>query len=323
MVGRTGFSPVPLNGQDWNPVLPTTAPLILHEAWSVRQCTWTRCLEAFLRSWPFDPWLIGGILLTAGIYLRGWLVFVRRGSLRWARSQLFAFLGGLTAVWLALASPIDPFSTLLLLVHMVQHLLLMMVAPPLLWLGAADAAPPPRPTGARAALLGWTASSPGMAAELLPTADATAGGLGSVCRFRLGSGTHLPFSMPRCVRSAGTTWSTWFFWGPLLVLVARRSTVSQPAPVVAWVIVPYLFLADLQNTALSALLAFSDRVIYPHYETVPRIGGVSALEDQSIAGVLMWVPGSLAFLLPLVWIGCQLLYGQTSRTRGQGSGVRA
>ena len=46
-----------------------------------------------------------------------------------------AFVGGLAAFYLALASPIEPFASLLLQVHMLQHLLLMMVAPPLLWLG--------------------------------------------------------------------------------------------------------------------------------------------------------------------------------------------
>jgi cytochrome c oxidase assembly factor CtaG len=66
--------------------------------------------------------------------------------------------------------------------------------------------------------------------------------------------------------------------------------------------IPYLVLAELQNTALSAILTFSDRVIYPAYETAPRLWGVSALEDQSIAGAIMWVPGSLAFLLPLLWL---------------------
>ncbi len=48
---------------------------------------------------------------------------------------IVAFLGGLAAIYLALASPIEPFSSLLLQVHMLQHLLLMMAAPPLLWLG--------------------------------------------------------------------------------------------------------------------------------------------------------------------------------------------
>ena len=92
-------------------------------------------LDAFLRSWPFDPWLLTAIGLAAGIYLRGWMVFRRRNPQRWPAGRLIAYLGGLAAVYLALASPIEPFADLLLQVHMLQHLLLMMAAPPLLWLG--------------------------------------------------------------------------------------------------------------------------------------------------------------------------------------------
>ena len=98
-------------------------------------------LDAALRSWPFDPWLLAALLLTAGAYLRGWLVLRRRDPRRWHGGQLAAFLGGLAAIYLALASPIEPFADLLLSVHMVQHLLLMMAAPPLLWLGAPQALP--------------------------------------------------------------------------------------------------------------------------------------------------------------------------------------
>ena len=93
-------------------------------------------LDAFLRSWPFDPWLLAALSLTIGVYLRGWLVLRRRDPLRWHGGRLTAFLGGLAAIHLALASPVEPFAALLLQVHMVQHLLLMMAAPPLLWLGA-------------------------------------------------------------------------------------------------------------------------------------------------------------------------------------------
>src|SRR5262249_32271743 len=57
------------------------------------------------------------------------------GRGRWHGGHLAAFLGGLAVIYLALASPLEPFAALLLQVHMVQHLLLMMVAPPLLWLG--------------------------------------------------------------------------------------------------------------------------------------------------------------------------------------------
>jgi hypothetical protein len=67
--------------------------------------------------------------------------------------------------------------------------------------------------------------------------------------------------------------------------------------------------ADVSNTILSALLTFSDRVLYPHYDQIPRLFGVSALEDQSAAGVIMWVPGSVAFLLPLFSLGIRLLFG--------------
>src|SRR2546423_7246112 len=92
-------------------------------------------LDAFLRSGPFDPWFLFALLLTAAISLRGHAVSRRRDPIRWHGRQVVAFLGGLGAIYLALASPIEPFASLLLQVHMVQHLLLMMAAPPLIWLG--------------------------------------------------------------------------------------------------------------------------------------------------------------------------------------------
>src|SRR5207237_8825563 len=58
------------------------------------------------------------------------------GGGRYGGGQLAAFLGGLAALFLALASPIEPFAALFLQAHMVQHLLLMMVVAPLIWLGA-------------------------------------------------------------------------------------------------------------------------------------------------------------------------------------------
>jgi len=71
--------------------------------------------------------------------------------------------------------------------------------------------------------------------------------------------------------------------------------------------IPYLLLADLQNTALSAFLIFCDRVVYPTYAAAPQIFGMSALEDQAAAGAIMWVPGSFAFLIPLAFISIRLM----------------
>jgi putative membrane protein len=53
---------------------------------------------------------------------------------------------------------------------------------------------------------------------------------------------------------------------------------------------------------LAAILTFADRVIYPAYATIPGAGAISALDDQSMAGVIMWVPGSVVFLFAAVWL---------------------
>ncbi len=79
------------------------------------------------------------------------------------------------------------------------------------------------------------------------------------------------------------------FWRPVILAWPARSSWPR------WTVIPYLLLADLQNTVLAAILTLSDRVIYPAYLTVPRTGTITALEDQSVAGVIMWVPGSLVF----------------------------
>src|SRR5205807_1811727 len=107
------------------------------------------------------------------------------------------------------------------------------------------------------------------------------------------------------------------FWYPVVRPYPSRPRWSL------WLLFPYLIVADLSNTLLSALLTFSSRVLYPYYAEVPRLGGLSALEDQSAAGVLMWVPGSVAFLLPLFGICIRLLSGEGLGIRGQGSAVRS
>ena len=80
-----------------------------------------------------------------------------------------------------------------------------------------------------------------------------------------------------------------------------------------WTMIPYLLFADIQNTALSAFLIFSERVLYPTYATVPRLWGISVLDDQAAAGAIMWVPGSVIFLVPVALLSIRLL--DASRTR--------
>ena len=95
------------------------------------------------------------------------------------------------------------------------------------------------------------------------------------------------------------------FWYPVVRPYPSRPTWPRA------LLFPYLLLADAQNTLLAAWLCFSPTVLYPYYSNVPRLDGLSALDDQTAAGVLMWVPGSVAFLLPLYWIGVSYLFGAT------------
>src|SRR5262249_38676132 len=106
------------------------------------------------------------------------------------------------------------------------------------------------------------------------------------------------------------------FWYPVVRPYPGRPRWS------CWLLLPCLLLADLSNTGLSAVLTFSQRGLYPYYAEAPRLAGISVLDDQSAAGVLMWVPGSLAFLVPLFAICVRLLSGQESGVRSQASGVR-
>jgi len=96
------------------------------------------------------------------------------------------------------------------------------------------------------------------------------------------------------------------FWWP----------VFQPWPSVArwprWHIPLYLFLATLPCDALSAFLAFCDRVVYPSYLAAPRLSDLSALQDQQCAGALMWICATFVYLVPAVVITIQLLAPATT-----------
>jgi putative membrane protein len=59
----------------------------------------------------------------------------------------------------------------------------------------------------------------------------------------------------------------------------------------------YLFTTAMYTTLLGALLTFSDRLWYPLYKAGTAPWGLTALEDQQLAGLIMWVPGGLAYLL--------------------------
>src|SRR5215469_9138333 len=75
------------------------------------------------------------IVLTAVIYLRGWLRLRSASFLMVRPWRAFSFTSGLVLIWVATASSVAVLDHELLTVHMLKHLLLMTLAPPLIWLG--------------------------------------------------------------------------------------------------------------------------------------------------------------------------------------------
>ena len=280
-------------------------------------------VDAFFRSWPREPWLWASLLITAAVYLRGWQSLRRSDPARWSGAKATAFLGGILSVGLALGSPNETFAGLLLQLHMVQHLLLMMVAPPLLWLGA-PLFPLLRglPSGIRQAwvlpLLRWKWLRR-IGARLTHPLVALPIYVAATWLWHVPAAYELGLRSPawHAVQHACFLGAAMLFWHP----------VVRPYPTVPrwplWLLFPYLILADVQNTVLSALLTFSSTPWYEHYANVPRLCGISVLSDQATAGLVMWVPGSVAFLLPLFWLGVAMLEGPRAKQPGRRAAARA
>ncbi len=79
------------------------------------------------------------------------------------------------------------------------------------------------------------------------------------------------------------------FWSALYGV--GRSAMSYGAGTL------YVFGAAAQCSALGALLTFSSVLWYPAYATSTTRWGLTALQDQQLGGVIMWVPSSIVFII--------------------------
>ena len=160
---------------------------------------------------------------------------------------------------------------------MTQHLILMSVVPPLLLLGA-PAVPLLRVAAALcASRWSWPSLPHAVAAPAVPLAHPSrlrmAGHEYRLPRLACPAAYELALRSPGWheVEHACFLVTSLLFWFPVI----------QPWPSVSrgsrWAMLPYLVGADLVNTALSAFLTFSGRVIYPSYAAGPRVFGISAL----------------------------------------------
>lgn len=228
--------------------------------------------------------------------------------------RLAAFLGALACLFLALESPLDAFDSLFLSAHMTQHLLLMMIAPPLLLVG--------RPTlpllrglpklfvrEGLGPFLAWPALQR-LGHFLVKPVVAWLTFAVSTIGWHLPALYELALSSPAWhgAQHASFFWTGILFWWPVVQPGPERPRGPQ------WVQIPYLVSADVVNTIIAASFVFSGKLLYPSYGAV-HAGGMSALTDQALAGAIMWVPGSVIYLVPTVVFAMNLLSAKRARPR--------
>jgi putative membrane protein len=242
-------------------------------------------------SWSFDPLVLMALAATLALYVLGLWQLRRRsrgGKARALRQrQATAFFGGWVLLVVALVSPLDGLGAALFSAHMVQHELLMIVAAPLLVLG--------RPLGM------WVWALPAR------------------WRVRVGGAVRWP---PLKATWIGITtpvgaWflhavALWLWHMPLLFQSAllhpwvhafQHTSFLASALVFWWTIFRHpggaamlsLFTTMVHTGALGALLTLAPNLWYPLYVEPSAALGFDALQDQQMGGLVMWVPGGIAY----------------------------
>ena len=262
--------------------------------------------------WRFDPLVVVPLVLAAAVYL--WAVrIVDRAHPRnpHPRRRTWRFMGGLVAIGLALASPIEAYEGVLFSVHMVQHLLLMLVAAPLLLAGGPITLTLRVARASVRRRLLRVLHSPVLKAISFPV-------LTWVLFAAVNWGWHfstlydqaLENELLHYVQHASFLAAALLFWWP--VTGVDPSPWRLPHPVRLF----YLFLALPQNSFLGVALLSTGMVLYPHYLSNVRPWGPTPLEDQHLGGVLMWVVGDIAFLAGMVvviWVWMRQEERKTAR----------
>ena len=265
----------------------------------------TTVAELFTR-WDI-PWIVtSGLALSAMIYARGWARIRRTRPGQFPAWRLLTFLGGIVALFVAVASPLDTLSETLLFMHMAQHFVLMSIAPPLIVLGAPVV---PMLRGLPRWIIRLLRPLFHVRVFHLAGRFLTCPRVAWLAMNAAYIGWHIPRAYEFALASenwhnfehACFFFTNLMFWWPIIQPWPSHSV--QPR----WFVVPYLLLADLVNTGVSAFLCFSGRLLYPSYGEIPRPFGLSALNDQIAAGAFMWVCGSTVFLLPVLGVIMQLL----------------
>lgn len=281
---------------------------------------------ALLLSWELRPTVLLVLGTLAALYLVGWRRLralarkrpagerPRKRAPLAAGWKLAAYWGGLLTLAIALISPVDVLSGQLLFMHMTQHLLLTMVAVPLLLVGN----PFPvlvwgLPRRARHRVSGLLNERSAIRRAL---AKVTAPGIVWLLYVCALIGWHDPMLYDWALRNRFvhdlehlsffiTTMLLWWHILGVAPRLHRSMTVGQR--------IVYTISVVPVSVIIGVVIAFATTPVYPYYASVPRIMNLSVIEDQIIAGILMWIPGSEMFFWVAIIVLTQIVNAEAKK----------
>ncbi len=247
-------------------------------------------------SWTFDWTALLSVAVLVVLYAIGWRRAHRPGERHppslW---RLALFAGGILTILVALVSPLDSLGDQMMVMHMVQHMLLLDIAPILLILGLTKVLLRPvtrrlQVIERRAGFFGHPAFAVIFYAGVLwmwhvPALYDKAQGNGAIHAFE-----HMTFFL------AGS-----IYWWHVLSPIRNRQRLAGLGPVA------YMAGGKLLVGLLGVALAFAPTVIYPFYAHQPSYWGITPLEDQMMAGLVMALEQSIVMGIALVVLFMQML----------------
>lgn len=264
-------------------------------------------LSSITGVWTYDPWVVTSLYGLALLYLLGTARLASRAAsgndIR--HRQRAAFWIGWTALAIALISPLHWMGERLFTAHMVEHTMIVAIAAPLMTCARPTAAllwGLPRGSRIRIAhmmrhpvAIGcWAiASSPHIATAVhgatlwlwhLPAAYDLAVTDLAVHRMQ-----HLSFTTTALV-----------FWWSLL----RRGREGHA--------VLCLFATFMHTGLLGLLLTIAGHPLYPEQTLLASEFGLTPLEDQQLAGLVMWVPMGAIYTAAALWSAARLISNSNS-----------
>jgi cytochrome c oxidase assembly factor CtaG len=264
-------------------------------------------------AWSWEPATVTALAVAALLYARASALLRRRSANgRRARAvQSLGFWAGWALLVVALVSPLHRLGGATFAAHMVQHELLVALAAPLLVLAR------PAPALLWALPAGWRRPV-GRATRGPTTRAAWAALTHPLVAFLLQAAAlwswHLPGPYQATLRSelahalqhASFLLAASLFWWSVLHPPGRRGGGAALGS---------LFGTTIHTGALGALLALAERPWYPDYGRTAWAWGLTPLEDQQLAGLVMWIPACLAYIVAALWIARGFLVEPAPRGR--------